>query len=228
MRNITVKHYLNKRVNPVILNEEFLYPVYIQITINRKTTQMRSISLGMFTESEFDKYQKGDDYKGEFINAGKLTKDFFSKEVSRVKKSFEFMVNKYGVSIDKQLLSNMVTYIEPLFLNWTKPVLIKMCWDYQEIIKEKEILYRAFNKEETLVKSIDDIRKSFEVDLKQKIPNDDFLFWKNINSLLRYLGSDSIFIDFAFSCKQEIENTKGLNEKDKFLKQLESILMSEL
>lgn len=54
---ITVKHYLNTSVKRKGKSpEDIEYPLYIQITANRKTTQIRSLTNIYFSEKEFDEY----------------------------------------------------------------------------------------------------------------------------------------------------------------------------
>lgn len=75
MGKITVKHYLNvdkkeeqskpsyifteKGFIPDI--EDICYPVYLQITVNRKTTKLRSFTGNLLSKEDFELYLKGDE-----------------------------------------------------------------------------------------------------------------------------------------------------------------------
>ena len=48
-KKITVKFFLNKNVEPILgLGDELLYPVYLQVTYNRRNTQLRSGYMFMY------------------------------------------------------------------------------------------------------------------------------------------------------------------------------------
>ncbi len=54
MGKITISHYLNKNLAPKIINGEKLYPVYVQVIVNRKMTQFKSNNV--FSYLSLDKW----------------------------------------------------------------------------------------------------------------------------------------------------------------------------
>ncbi|MFR9531020.1 MAG: hypothetical protein SNH05_06625 [Rikenellaceae bacterium] len=63
MGKVTVKYYLNKRLSPTDFRGDgrLFYPLYIQITVNRKTTQIKSSLDYLMTEKGFDLFSNGID-----------------------------------------------------------------------------------------------------------------------------------------------------------------------
>lgn len=54
---VTVKHYLEKKVKPILIyGEVWAYPLYIRITVNRRTTQLKSITGALMSEKAFEHY----------------------------------------------------------------------------------------------------------------------------------------------------------------------------
>ncbi len=69
---ITVRYFLNQKVKPTripLLRDSDLYPLYIQVTYNRKNTQFRSFHMGNYVNLEDAINQDGDrlDYEKELI-----------------------------------------------------------------------------------------------------------------------------------------------------------------
>jgi hypothetical protein len=74
---ITVKHYLNvnkkeeqSKPSYIFTEKGFIpdleniyYPVYLQITVNRKTTKLRSFTGNLLSKEDFELYLKGDEKK---------------------------------------------------------------------------------------------------------------------------------------------------------------------
>ena len=59
MGKITIKHYLNKNLKPYKIKDEKYYMVHILITVNRKTTRVRSkIFEEICTEKDFEEIEK--------------------------------------------------------------------------------------------------------------------------------------------------------------------------
>jgi hypothetical protein len=224
MGKVTIKHYLNTKVQPEKINNENYYPVYIQITINRKTTQYKSISLAKFTEIEFSNYIQGKDYKADFVGMGVAQKGYFEKEPERIKQAFEYMIEHYSSDkIDKDSIKNMWAWVSGHFLMWTKTQLIEQCWDYKINTEKKNKFYKPFNKENTLTENIEIINKEFGADISNKFESEDLEFWNNVRLLIKRLGKNSIYIDFLGNYKNEIGKIKNITNKEKFIKEIEEI-----
>ncbi len=143
MGKITVKHYLNKKLKPEIKNNEKFYTVYVQITVNRITTQMRSLTFAKMTETEFEKYISKKNYNCLLENFPMSTKDFLEKEPERIKKSFELMTAHYNnINFDKKLVSIFLSYIDTIYLMWTNVSLVNMCWMYQSHLLITSTIHR--------------------------------------------------------------------------------------
>jgi len=224
MGKITVKHYLNTKVQPEVINDENYYPVYIQITINRKTTAYRSISLTELTEIQFNKYIQGYEYKANFTGLGVSVKEYFEKEPERIKKAFEYIIRHFKINkINKNNISNMWSWVNELFLMWTNRELIKSMWNYIECDATKEKIYKPFNTECSLNDCIKSLNKNFDIDIKNKIPIEDLELWDNTDLLLKHFGKHSIYIDFVCNYKYEIEKLKGIKNKERFIEIIKDV-----
>lgn len=124
MGKITVKHYLNTDVQKeqsrvfnfggsgqFILNEkETSYPVYIQITVNRKTTKLKSITNRTLTKSEFTQYQKKGTYKGESSSCYCNETYYLSNELELIKDSLDYFYNRQKGDQEKFSIKDVVHF----------------------------------------------------------------------------------------------------------------------
>lgn len=123
MGKITVKHYLNTDrkeeqirsysigENGFILNEEDIdYPIYLQITANRKTTKLRSFTNGLLTKKEFAKYLD----KGTFYNEKKICdynpSYFLKTEIKDVTDSLDYFYNQKLKDQDVYPIKNVTDF----------------------------------------------------------------------------------------------------------------------
>lgn len=54
MSKLTIKHFLNEKLKPIIIGDKKEYPVYVQITHKRHVQQIKSLLLGYMNEEKFD------------------------------------------------------------------------------------------------------------------------------------------------------------------------------
>jgi hypothetical protein len=60
MKKITIKHYLNKRLQPSIIYDGITaYPLYLQIIAQRRTQQIKSFTAAYMSEKAFEILQSG-------------------------------------------------------------------------------------------------------------------------------------------------------------------------
>ena len=80
-RKITVKHYLNTRINfQKDLTEDPQHPVYVQITFNGKTTLIRSATKELFEDEDlFDEMYENDTFNLNFKREEEFIKYYFLK-----------------------------------------------------------------------------------------------------------------------------------------------------
>jgi hypothetical protein len=218
MGKITVKHYLNTKTQPAVINNENHYPVYIQITVNRKTTKYRSITFCKLSEKEFNNYINGNVYKADFYENGVFTKEYFEKEPERIKSAFEFIAKRWGFeAFNKKTFSLVWSWVSELFLMWSDSALTQFLWNYMICSEDKGMFYKSFNMECTLTECIKCLNTIFDIDIKEKIPVEDLELWNNTDLLLKSLGKNSIYIDFVCNYKNEIEKVKGIKNKERFM-----------
>lgn len=232
MGKITVKHYLNKRVKPLIGfdDNKKRWPVYIQITQNRKTTQIRSFTNAALTEEEFETFlETGKTPLSEFIS-DPFYKTSLQKEVNRV------------INILVSYLSGKWRYVDPsvnivvergeYFLKPAKYMLITLCWDYIyckaktiKIGREKEQIYKCFNQEIDLLQNIKLLKKYYSVDISDKIPKEDYVIWHDLKLLISHLDADESLIDFVIRDNEKlIDSIPGIKDKKRFKKDITCII----
>lgn len=201
MGKITVKHYLEKRVNPLDwsdidnkLQDKLLYPVYVQIVNKRKTIQIRSFSEVLMTEKGFKV----------FIETGKT----LSNETCTV---FSYKDNSIELNKEIDLIQKVVKYnndvikserpireiITKLIISFNT-IAIKGAWlTYQSnfanpIYDKYWNFVNSFNKDKSLFDSIELIKEYTQIDLKSKLLNEFNITWDCLTILT------SLFKEFRF------------------------------
>jgi hypothetical protein len=169
MGKITVKHYLEKRVknlesvqfdpkynanedndkNPFIYFDppRVVYPIYLQVTINRKTTKLRSFTKHELTENEFNTYQETGYYQYDFLFPT------LSKEIEISTRIFEYFVNlkkfdpsKHGI---KEILQFYQRNIKEDFYQSAYFDTLRAAFDRSEILKPlSNFIYYKVNPKE--------------------------------------------------------------------------------
>lgn len=120
---ITVKHYLNTSIKRKGKNpEDIEYPVYVQITANRKTTQIRSLTNIYFLEKEFDEYISnpssfdidmtvmGANLKDGIKVMKRWRVDELQIELETVEKIIEYCIRKKGLEIGEFPTSEVIEF----------------------------------------------------------------------------------------------------------------------
>lgn len=124
MGKITVKHYLNTEVQAeqskvysldkdgkfVIDENQTLYPVYLQITVNRKTTKLKSTTCHSLTKNDFLKYKEKGTYYGEKQLNYYNTTHYLSNEIKQVESSLDYFYNKKKGNQNKVSIKNVVNF----------------------------------------------------------------------------------------------------------------------
>ncbi len=120
MGKITVKHYLNKNIKYLDKkSNEVEHPVYIQITANRKTTKIRSLTKEMFSELNFSEYLNK-------TNKNIIEHEELEKELIIITDILKYCFDYKGVEIGKYKLSEIIKfYSKQIYSEFGKLVFIK-------------------------------------------------------------------------------------------------------
>ncbi len=119
MGKITIKHYLNKNIKCLDkISNEVEHPIYIQITANRKTTQIRSLTDYLMSEKDFASYELYTIAKFD-SNIEEITKEFLNEvkfeelqeEKSTVLEILDYCLNKKNIEFGK---------LKPLIIFYSK------------------------------------------------------------------------------------------------------------
>lgn len=126
MGKITVKHFLNTNLKAYTVRGVEYYTVYLLITVNRKSTQVKSHSFAeMHSEADFNKYLK----------KGHENYIHFELEEQRVQKLIETQIFVFGDEFDTLLFSAFYNLMPEYHLN--KAVLAK---ELLEVLLKKRII----------------------------------------------------------------------------------------
>jgi hypothetical protein len=203
MGKVTVKHYLEKRVNPMDcseidskLKDKLLYPVYVQIISNRKTIQIKSFSEILMTEKGF-KY---------FKDTSKLldneTSTIFSYKENYIKLSDELNLIEKAVKYNNEVLrskSPIRETITELIQPFSK-IAIQNAWVvYQSNFCEPKYkdywdFVSSFNFNKNLLDSLDCIHINTGLNLKNKLLKEFNITWECL-SILTKLFKELKFIE---------------------------------
>ncbi len=86
MGKITVKHFINVNLRPYIVGDEKLYPPYLLITVNRKTTKVKSHSFSELQSPEnFKKHIRSKEASSEVL----AVTDLITSQVSVFNENFD-------------------------------------------------------------------------------------------------------------------------------------------
>lgn len=221
MGKITVSHYLHTKVKPIIYsidNKEY-YPIYTQITFNRKTTQIRSFTTATATIEGFSSLYDNSVITNEVLfthpyNDNLTIIDALAKEKKDIEQSIEYILaHKMDISKRcdlKEVLKLFFVYvsevlIESTFIEWLLS---------NNVVPDKEVdICDAFNERFTIYQSINLIKKHTKIDLSKNI---DSKIWELSKSIYFYLKhTDCLtFIDLVKSdYKSEINSIKSIKNK---------------
>ncbi len=172
-KKIGFRYYLNKRLNPVVIAEDNRYQVYVQVTFDRKNTQLPCpfpFSLGGLTEHRFKE----------------LFEERIDKEVKEEIEEFEAMIENILRFEFKNLKSNFVlkglskrlsSYYDPLGMTLRDSVSsrMKLFFKESEITKSK---FR-FSQIEAMLSAMDGdfastymMLKDIMPDIRDQLPED--------------------------------------------------------
>lgn len=236
---ITVKQYLNDKVKLKITSSYMengekvvkkweKYPVYNQITFNRRTTQIKS-----FTETYFSKEEYRDYLSGNYCNEDDLN-DFIpllDKEPLNIKLAIEYLLKvKEDFRKEGYWIEKMKFLLDAVDFN-----LAKIFWEYifKEEHKNNESFnfYLAFDKEEFLLcDSLCKIKEFTGIDLTPFVKS-DYLEWnyniKKISDAISDLETETVWFTFPEIIKDNftfLRNIEGLKNKELFIKRFEETL----
>jgi hypothetical protein len=116
---ITVKHYLEKKVKPMLVYDdiEYGYPLYYRITYKRKTTNIKSFTGAVMTEKAYEYFRSTNEVHSYETNykAG-FTHLKLENELLFIEKAVEQIVNQDSdiVVFDEYFVENLKTFFNDL------------------------------------------------------------------------------------------------------------------
>lgn len=112
---ITVKHYLEKKVKPILIyGDTESYPIYCRITYKRKTTNFKSFTNTLMSEKAYDYYCKNNSlYNYETHPPTTFTLD---EEIKFIEQSIKRMTeNEHDLDVfNEYFLFELKKYLEPI------------------------------------------------------------------------------------------------------------------
>lgn len=207
MGKITVKHYLNTRVLPVKnmedSNNNDYYPVYIQVTHNRKTTQIRSFIDALFTVNSFNNYEN----KKIFIDNEALADSDIIQQLDReirlVTLSIKY-IEEIKINISKT--GNDLKQVLETFFKPATMVLIPFYYHSISISSKDDNtlkLIKGFNHNRTLTQNIVTIKEITNIDLSTFFNKRYLEISTDLDRFIPYIGNLSLveLMDFDYQDK---------------------------
>lgn len=175
---VTVKHYLEKKVKPIeIYGDTLAYPVYVRITVNRRTTQLRSITETLMSEKAFEYYRNTNEVYSHETKLGFLTLIPFKDEPQLIKLSIETLAEKESNfdfsdrNVRKQL-NSLLTSARETFINIGR---IR-----QPYVGEAEMFISSFNQNLSVIHVIKLMEPTLKIDLRPFFPTGYLKKWQVI------------------------------------------------
>jgi hypothetical protein len=211
MGKITVKHYLNKKINNFYSLsdsnvEKLMYPVYVQIIYNKFSTDKRSKTLINATLDGFTKYLKnGRIDKKEFDTtlSGGYT---LPEEISDITNSIK-IINDRKINVSrKQIIKLIDTFSDNIVYCLT--FIARTDFEIKSIVDElnnedNSKAYNdfilAFDGKSNLLKNIENIKKYTNVDLLPSVKQEDCNRWLAVEMVKKYFGNSISFSKFIHS-----------------------------
>lgn len=194
---VTVKHYLEKKVKPILIyGEVWAYPLYIRITVNRRTTQLKSITGALMSENAFERYvSTGKVYNYE-THLENYTNHFLhiEEEPQLVKLCIETLASK----IQDYDFSNRNVRAQLMYLlTSARQTFINLGHSRDYYYDEDTLAYLlTFNRELSIINSIKFIEPVIKQDIRPFFPSDFLKQWQVIE-LIKCLGIKEMpFVEF--------------------------------
>ena len=193
MKKVTVIHYLEKKVKPTLIYGDVLaYPLYVRITVNRATTQIKSLTGALMSEKAFSIYaDTGKKYNYETKEIGGVNFHLsIEKEVELIQLCVEtLLMKKNNFNFSSR---NIRTQLAEL-LTSTRESITRIGWEYSPSIVDGDtamFLY-SFNQKQTLILNIKFIEELLKIDIKKYVPSDFFQMWQVIE-LIKCIATDGM------------------------------------
>lgn len=205
MGKITVKHYLNTRVAPLspeLFDGYELYPIYVQVTYNRKTTQIRSFSEALSTIKGIE-YLKNNivDDKEIFYTGDANLLDALRNEIRVIELGISYIL-QHNIDISKtghdlrDVLDKLLTPVSNILID---SFYIWIVAGHVSDSNYNTALYGAFNHNRTISENISTIKKSTKLDLSDYIYPDDLALSQDIDIYIKKTGKNLLYIDLVQS-----------------------------
>ena len=244
---ITVKHYLEKKVKPIFFEEEKIeaYPLYYRITYKTKTTNLRSFTGAVMTETTYENFKKTNNCEGFDIdyNPKYIYKLKLDNELLFIEKAIEYITNNNdNINVfDKDFTEKIKCFFVDLknslyYQGWYKhkqqisliePTETKEDIEFENQYKEKYFFlkvdfFEIFNKKKSLNESLDVLKKVTGFDATRFIHKNTLKFWHVIDLIL-FVYRDTLFIDFFVN--YDVNKIIKTNKDNNFVSSEEIILI---
>ncbi len=202
MGKITVKHYLNTDTKGEqmkvfsLSGDEFkidekntLYPVYLQITVNRKTTKLRSYTSVVLYKPEFESYLKRGTYVGEKKEKDYNTGHYLSNEIESVKQSLNYFYNIKEGNQEEYPIKNVTDFYmiefesDYFFKKLNGESIYTISEDYDDILL-------VIKDSSSPILLIDFFKKRLSIDLYSILGNEECCLLKSVALFFSFLPKD--------------------------------------
>lgn len=246
MGKITVKHYLNKKLKPIEIEDKKLYPVYIRIIYNQFSTEKKSESDIWLTEYSYDTYSKnGKPLENELsmfvYNIGKRS---IEKEIAFIYSGIN-LIDEYEIKVDRKSLLRLVDKLSVEVSSLITQMYFFNLYVYIQMGKENEENYNTEYEEflssfheRNILDMMDDIHQYTGVELKKYLKEETLIDMEALRivskiasekvNVMKYANTYLSFSEFAcMDYKHEVKKIIGdktIDYSNKIIEAIEKLI----
>lgn len=211
MKKITIKHYLNTKVAPIIIYGKVeAYPLYLQFIVNRKTQQIKSLFDVYMSKKAFEEFRNGEtNYKKE-TNIKNYVFDFdFEDEPKQLETAIRFLLdNNIKFNLKSKCFREYILEYQQRAFKVYRNEAAKI----ETKIDDVDDFINCFNlKEKTIIHCSKTIKEIAQTDILKYLPIDYIKIWQTVE-FVKVADNGKLYFDFIASTN-EIDILKTLNLK---------------
>ena len=189
MKKVTIKHYLNKRLQPSIIYDGITaYPLYLQIIVQRKSQQIKSFFNAYQSEEAFNIMTSGGS-KAEYINFS------IGEEPKAIQTAIEYLIqNNIVYSLKSDCFKEFInTYLEPAYKVFSREAAKVEIYD-----NWAELFINCLNLcDNTLLMNQRIIKQVANINILDYLPADYIKIWQVVEIIKQTAGGCGLFPKFA-------------------------------
>lgn len=198
MKKVTIKHYLNKRLQPSIIYDGITaYPLYLQIIVQRKSQQIKSFLNAYQSELAFNIMQGGGS-PAEYMKETTFYENLnfsIGEEPKAIQTAIEYLLqNNIDYSLKSECFKEFInTYLEPAYKVFSREAAKVEIYD-----NWAELFVNCLNLcDNTLLMNQRIIKQVANINILDYLPADYIKIWQVVEIIKQTAGGCGLFPKFA-------------------------------